>query len=145
MYEQKGQRSGCSDIPTEGAQMHCSPSAFIMSCFSGAHQCTKTDGTLIGWSVFSSHLFVQVFALVLLLRNSWCCFKRSNPESVHAVDRSFHSLWWGTSQSWREDVCWDHVTVHDMEKHVCLTHLPQPGNKFTLLCDAGSGFLLLSG
>lgn len=31
---------------------------------------------------------------VLLLRNSWCCFKQtcSNPESVHAVDRSFHTL-----------------------------------------------------
>lgn len=115
-YEQEGQRSGCSDIPTPDAQMHCSPSAFIF---------TKTDGASIRWSVFSSDLFVQVFALVLLLRNSWCCFTRtrSNPESAHAVNLSFHSLWWGASPSWREDVLayWLCISVTEWIK----TQLPQ--------------------
>lgn len=33
--------------------------------------CTKTDGASIGGSGFSSDLFVQLFALVSFLRNSW--------------------------------------------------------------------------
>lgn len=82
--------------------MICSPSAFITSWVSVAHHCTKTDGASIGRSVFSSDLFVQVFALVLLLRNSCCCSKRtrSSPACAHG------------SLLPREDECSDHVTVH---------------------------------
>lgn len=122
-YEQEGQRSGRSDIPTADAQMHCSLSAFKV-CYV-LRQDTKTDGASIRWSVFGSDVFVQVFALILLLRNSWCCFTqtRSNPESAHAVDRSFQSLWWGASPSWREDILayWLCISVTEWIK----TQLPQ--------------------
>lgn len=99
-------------------QMHCSLSVFKV-CYV-LHQDTKTDGASIRWSVFGSDVFVQVFALIL-----WCCFTqtRSNPESAHAVDRSFQSLWWGASPSWREDILayWLCISVTEWIK----TQLPQ--------------------
>lgn len=64
---------------------------YNVSCFRRASKRWRIDWTARVQLRFMCSRFMSS---VLLLRNSWCCFKQtcSNPESVHAVDRSFHTL-----------------------------------------------------